>query len=89
MLFIKERWATFFERYAGSMLLAAAVRAVTTRFSAEADAADLEAFFATNPAKEVTKTVAQSCEAIRANAAWLRRDDAALVAWASSRAPAA
>ena len=67
------------------MLLAAAVRSVTTRFSAEADAADIEAFFAAHPTKEVAKTVAQSCEAIRANAAWMQRDDAALVEWAGSR----
>jgi puromycin-sensitive aminopeptidase len=55
-------------------LLARLVKHTTENFASEEDAEEVEAFFRDHPSPGTERTVQQSCESIRLNAAWLRRD---------------
>ena len=55
-------------------LLARLVKHTTENFASEEDAEEIEAFFIDHPSPGTERTVQQSCESIRLNAAWLRRD---------------
>jgi hypothetical protein len=55
-------------------LLARLVKHTTENFASEEDAEEVEAFFRDHLSPGTERTVQQSCESIRLNAAWLRRD---------------
>jgi len=72
--FVKERWADFFKLYPGGFLQARLVKFATEGFASEDMAKDIEAFFADHPAPSAERTLQQSLETIRLQAAWLERD---------------
>ena len=65
-------------------LLARLVKHTTENFATEEDAEEVEAFFVDHPSPGTERTVQQSCESIRLNAAWLRRDRATTREYLSS-----
>lgn len=72
--FFKENWRELMNRYPSGFLLARLVKHTTENFASEEDAGEIEAFFIDHPSPGTERTVQQSCESIRLNAAWLRRD---------------
>ncbi|KAK3263826.1 hypothetical protein CYMTET_27393 [Cymbomonas tetramitiformis] len=79
------RWEWFHERYSDGMLLARVVQYSTDSLCSEDDAAAVEAFFQKNPEKKIERTIAQSCEKIRANARWYARDADAVASWVKAK----
>jgi puromycin-sensitive aminopeptidase len=55
-------------------LLSRLVKYTTENFASEKDAAEIEAFFRGHHCPGTERTVQQSCETVRLNAAWLQRD---------------
>lgn len=60
--------------FQGGFLLARLVKHLTENFASEAKAQEVEAYFAANHFPGTERTVSQSIETIRLNAAWLERD---------------
>jgi puromycin-sensitive aminopeptidase len=58
----------------GGFLLSRLVKHTTENFASEEDAEEIEAFFRDHPSPGTERTVQQSCETVRLNAAWLQRD---------------
>lgn len=54
--------------------MARLVKYTTENFASEEDAAEVEAFFRDHHSPGTERTVQQSCETVRLNAAWLQRD---------------
>jgi puromycin-sensitive aminopeptidase len=54
---------------------------VTEDFASEADACEVEKFFASNPSPGTERSVQQAVETIRLNADWLERDTAKISAF--------
>ena len=80
--YLREQWDDIKARLdGGGFLLTRLVSLSTAGLASEADAADVEAFFAARGTASMQRTVAQSVEKIRAAAAWLRRDAADVAAW--------
>jgi puromycin-sensitive aminopeptidase len=73
--FMQTRWADFDKRFGGgSFLLARMVSYATSGFASEEKAKEIEAFFKANPCPVADRTILQSLETVRANAAWIARD---------------
>lgn len=72
--FFKENWKALLDRYEGGFLIARLVKFTTENFVTEECAKDVEEFFQTHPTPGTERTVQQSVESIRLNAAWLGRD---------------
>ncbi|XP_069697519.1 puromycin-sensitive aminopeptidase isoform X2 [Periplaneta americana] len=72
--FFKENWQELMNRYQGGFLLARLVKYTTENFASEEHATEVEAFFRDHYSPGTERTVQQSCETIRLNAAWLQRD---------------
>jgi len=72
--FFKENWQELRNKYAGGFLLLHFVKHTTENFASIEDAEEIEAFFVDHPSPGTERTVQQSCESIRLNADWLRRD---------------
>lgn len=72
--FFKKNWKTLLDRYEGGFLLARLVKFTTENFVTEELAKDVESFFEGHPTPGTERTVQQSVESIRLNAAWLGRD---------------
>lgn len=58
----------------GGFLLARLVKYLTENFASEERAQEVEKFFQENEFSGTERTVSQSVETIRLNAAWLQRD---------------
>lgn len=58
----------------GGFLLARLVKYLTENFASEEKAQEVEKFFQENEFSGTERTVSQSVETIRLNAAWLQRD---------------
>lgn len=58
----------------GGFLLARLVKYLTENFATEEKATEVEQFFKENEFPGTERTVSQSVETIRLNAAWLQRD---------------
>ncbi|KAJ8317302.1 hypothetical protein KUTeg_005206 [Tegillarca granosa] len=71
--FTQKRWEELITRYKGGFLLSRLVKS-TENFASEEKAKEVEEFFKTHPAPAAERTVQQSCENIRLNAAWLSRE---------------
>jgi len=76
--FFKENKETFRERYPGGGLISRLVKYVTENFVTEEMAAEVQQFFVENTFPGTERTVQQSIESIRLNAAWLKRDEHSL-----------
>ncbi|KAG4073866.1 hypothetical protein HA402_014071 [Bradysia odoriphaga] len=72
--FFKSNWKILLERYQGGFLLARLIKYLTENFATEAKAIEIENFFKENELPGTERTVSQSVESIRLNAAWLARD---------------
>ncbi|XP_075224213.1 puromycin-sensitive aminopeptidase isoform X2 [Lycorma delicatula] len=72
--FMKDNWDLFFNRYQGVGLLSRLVKHVNENFANEDHARAIESFFATHETAGIERSVQQTCESIRLNAAWLKRD---------------
>lgn len=72
--FFKVYWQTFRDRYEGGFLLPRLVKAITEDFVTEEQAQDVQNFFKDHPMSGTERTIQQSLESIRLNAAWLARD---------------
>lgn len=60
--------------FQGGFLLARLVKYLTENFASEEKAQEVEKFFKENEFPGTERTVSQSVETIRLNAAWLQRD---------------
>jgi len=76
--FFKDNKDFFKERYPGGGLISRLVKYVTEDFVTEEMAAEVEKFFTENSFAGTERTVQQSIESIRLNAAWLQRDEHSL-----------
>ncbi|XP_017887572.1 puromycin-sensitive aminopeptidase isoform X2 [Ceratina calcarata] len=72
--FFKDNWKTLVDRYGGGFLIARLVKCTTEGFVSEDQAKDIEQFFKDHPTPGTERSVQQSLESIRLNAAWLARD---------------
>ncbi len=80
--FLKHNWEELCQRYATSgFLLSRLIAGVTEYGASEEMARDVEVFFDRHPVRAAAKTIAQSLERIRSNAAWLARDGNAVTQW--------
>lgn len=82
--FIKDNWDELYQRYAPSGFLIRRLAQIPEAFTTPDRARDFEAFFKAHRAPEVRRTVKQSLEKIRVNAAWLKRNGEDLAAWFQS-----
>ncbi|XP_008559136.1 puromycin-sensitive aminopeptidase isoform X1 [Microplitis demolitor] len=76
--FFKNNWKPLMNRYDGGFLLSRLVKHTTENFVTEERAMEIEEFFKKNPTPGSERTVQQSMENIRLNAAWLARDQASI-----------
>ncbi len=82
--FVKEHWPFFHGRYGlggGISLLGRVVSTSCHDLTSEADAADVEAFFRDKDTAPYVRSLQQSLERIRLNAAWLCANRAAVATW--------
>ncbi|XP_071450915.1 puromycin-sensitive aminopeptidase [Hetaerina americana] len=84
--FLRDNWHVLTERYQGGFLIARLVKSTTENFASEERALELEAFFREHPSPGTERTVQQSVETIRLNAAWLERDREGIRSYLSSNA---
>ncbi|HEY7862427.1 MAG TPA: ERAP1-like C-terminal domain-containing protein, partial [Thermoanaerobaculia bacterium] len=87
--FLQSRWEEFNRRYGkGGFLLARLISSTTADFASEERAREVEQFFRLHPAPAAERTIRQSIERIRSNAAWLKRDLKAIEQWLAEHARA-
>jgi puromycin-sensitive aminopeptidase len=72
--FFKENWKVLLDQYEGGFLLSRLIKYLTENFTTEERAIEVEAFFKEHEFPGTERTVSQSIETIRLNAAWLARD---------------
>lgn len=82
--FIKENWHMLWNRYRGGFLLSRLVKFPVENFASEERAREVEEFFKRTPSPGTERTVQQSIESIRLNAAWLARDKESIHAYLSA-----
>lgn len=82
--YFKENWKILFDRYEGGFLLTRLVKHLTENFTTEEQALEVENFFKQNSFPGCERTVQQSIETIKLNAAWLRRDLPAITEYLKS-----
>lgn len=70
----KQNWRRLLDCYGGGSLISRLVKCITENFVTEEHAQDVEQFFKEHPTPGTDRTVLQSIESIRLNAAWLARD---------------
>lgn len=84
--FLQENWAEFNRRYGdGLFLLRHLISSCTEDFVSEEKAQEVEAFFRDHPVPAASRTIKQSLERIRSNAAWLARDREHVQHWFEMR----
>lgn len=83
--FFKENSDKLLDQYQGGFLLARLIKHLTENFASEEKAKEVEAFFKENEFPGAERTVQQSIETIRLNAAWLGRDLAATTEYLTSK----
>ena len=83
--FVKENWDELYRRYAESGTMIRHLVEVSQGFSTPEMAQDVERFFRGRKAPEVKRTIRQSIEKIRVNAAWRKRNGKDLARWFAAR----
>jgi len=76
--FLKTNWSELLNRYEGAFLLSRLVKNTTDNFASEEMAKEIEDFFKDKNTSVVERSIQQSVESIRLNAAWLNRDKEAI-----------
>ncbi|CAG8584761.1 4647_t:CDS:10 [Funneliformis caledonium] len=80
--FVKDNWDLIHERYSESRaLFGHVIKYCIQLFSSEDDIADIEKFFSNKDCKAFERSLQQSLENIRVNAAWLKRDSKDVEDW--------
>lgn len=83
--FVKSHWGVLEQRYLSNFaILGNLIKYTAAGLSTEADAAEVEQFFAGKDTSKIIRPLSQSLESIRANANWLTRDRANVEAWLAS-----
>ena len=82
--FLKDNWDEFERRYADGGFAIMTLVGITGRFTTEDKAEDVSKFFADHNVASAERTIRQSLEAIRINAAWLARNRQLLADWFKS-----
>ncbi|KAK3888299.1 hypothetical protein Pcinc_007638 [Petrolisthes cinctipes] len=72
--FFKKHYQELVDRYEGGYLVTRLIKYITENFTSEDMAREVEAFFKDRQIPGTERTVQQSLETIRLNAAWLNRD---------------
>ena len=83
--FIKDNWAEFDRRYGKGGFAITRLVAVAGGFTTQTRHDEVEAFFQDHPAPSATRTIQQSLERIKLNAAWLERNRQGIGDWLSAR----
>jgi aminopeptidase 2 len=79
---VKDNWAELERRLPPSLsMLSSVVSICTSSFTHREHIKDIEDFFANKSTKGFDKSLAQSCDAISAKAAWIERDSQDVKAW--------
>ncbi|XP_050738577.1 puromycin-sensitive aminopeptidase-like isoform X2 [Eriocheir sinensis] len=76
--FFKKNHQELLDRYEGGYLVTRLIRYITENFASEEMASEVENFFRDKQIPGTERTVQQSLETIRLNAAWLQRDQDAI-----------
>ncbi|XP_063599829.1 puromycin-sensitive aminopeptidase-like [Penaeus indicus] len=76
--FFKKHHEDLVDRYEGGYLVTRLIKYITENFATEEMASEVEAFFQERLIPGTERTVQQSLETIRLNAAWLQRDQDAI-----------
>lgn len=87
--YFKDNWDLFNERFKGAFLLVRLVKSLTENFASEEKAIEIENFFKEHHCVGTERTVQQSVESVRLNAAWLGRDAEAVGIYLTSKTNAA
>ncbi|KAF2196759.1 hypothetical protein GQ43DRAFT_382549 [Delitschia confertaspora ATCC 74209] len=79
---MKDNWAELEKRlFPGLTMLSSVVSICTSSFTHEEHMKDIEKFFAGKSTKGFDRALAQSCDAIRAKSAWIKRDSEDIKTW--------
>ena len=79
--FVKNNWAEFDRRYGGGGFGLMRLVSIVNSFTTAERMADVENFFAENPAPAAERTIRQALERMRLNVRWLEQNRPALNAW--------
>ena len=79
--FVKNNWAEFDRRYGGGGFGLMRLVSIVNSFTTEEQKADVENFFAENPAPAAERTIRQALERMNLNIRWLELNRPALNAW--------
>ena len=79
--FVKGNWAEFDRRYGGGGFGLMRLVSIVNSFTTEEQKADVENFFAGNPAPAAERTIRQALERMRLNIRWLEQNRPALNSW--------
>ncbi|PWY97439.1 putative AAP1-alanine/arginine aminopeptidase [Testicularia cyperi] len=80
----KQRWETLSKRFAGNFSLSRLIEYSFSAFSSEADAKDVEQFFADKDTAKFSMGLSQGLDAVRAKARWVQRDADDVKSWLQS-----
>ena len=83
--FVRNNWEAIKDKFKGGFLLVGLVDCVTCGFFDEGKVSEIEGFFQTHPCPSVDRTIKQSCERIKLQSDWLRRDGDGIGAWCGAR----
>lgn len=72
--FFKQNYKTIIDYFSNAFLLPRLIKCITENFATEEKAAEIKDFFEMHPTPIATRTIQQSIETIKLNAAWLERD---------------
>ena len=79
--FVKNNWGEFDRRYGGGGFGLMRLVSIVNGFTTEQQKADVEQFFADNPAPAAERTIRQALERMNLNIRWLELNRPALNAW--------
>jgi aminopeptidase N len=79
--FVKNNWAEFDRRYGGGGFGLMRLVSTCNSFTTDEQRADVENFFARNPAPAAERTIRQALERMGLNIRWLELNRPALNSW--------
>ena len=83
--FVKNNWESIKNKFKGGFLLVGLVDCVTCGFFDESKVSEIQEFFLSNPCPSVDRTLKQSCERIKLQADWLKREGGHIGTWCDAR----
>ena len=82
---MKHNWQAINDKFKGGFLLVGLVECTTNGFFDEDKIKDIKEFFTSHPCSSVDRTIKQSCERIKLQSDWLKRDGDAIGTWTQNR----